>query len=94
MHAVQYYGPFRGTHCRVVAACLQIGDASASQSPLSFGGFGSMLRHLRRLTDGCDAALQQDRLSKQDLKLLQVRALLPPETKLTITCLKIISYKG
>lgn len=27
---------------------LQVGDASACQSPLSFGGFGSMLRHIPR----------------------------------------------
>lgn len=53
-------------------ACLQIGDASASASPLSFGGFGSMLRHLGRLTGGLDAALTQDSLSKQKLQLLQV----------------------
>lgn len=31
-----------------------------------------MLRHLRRLTEGLDAALQQDRLSRQALKLVQV----------------------
>jgi lycopene cyclase CruP len=51
----------------------QVGDASASQSPLSFGGFGNMLRHLQRLSTGLDAALQQDRLSKQALRLLQAR---------------------
>ncbi|BDA41128.1 hypothetical protein COCOBI_01-7830 [Coccomyxa sp. Obi] len=50
---------------------LQVGDASASQSPLSFGGFGSMLRHLRRLTEGLDAALQQDQLSRKALKMIQ-----------------------
>ncbi|CAL5227327.1 g10267 [Coccomyxa viridis] len=50
---------------------IQVGDASASQSPLSFGGFGSMLRHLQRLTDGLDQALKQDRLSRNALKLLQ-----------------------
>ncbi|EIE26315.1 hypothetical protein COCSUDRAFT_11899 [Coccomyxa subellipsoidea C-169] len=50
---------------------LQVGDASSSQSPLSFGGFGSMLRHLRRLTEGLDAALQQDRLSRKALILIQ-----------------------
>ena len=51
---------------------MQVGDASASQSPLSFGGFGCMLRHLQRLTDGLDQALKQDRLARRDLKLLQV----------------------
>jgi hypothetical protein len=51
---------------------MQVGDASASQSPLSFGGFGCMLRHLQRLTDGLDQALDQDMLARGDLKLLQV----------------------
>ena len=55
-----------------VPAPEQVGDASASQSPLSFGGFGSMLRHLRRLTDGLDQALRQDMLARGNLKLLQV----------------------
>ncbi|CAK0756134.1 hypothetical protein CVIRNUC_002428 [Coccomyxa viridis] len=50
---------------------VQVGDASASQSPLSFGGFGSMLRHLRRLTDGLDQALRQNMLARGNLKLLQ-----------------------
>ena len=39
-------------------AVVQIGDASASQSPLSFGGFGNMLRHLPRLIEGTDQALR------------------------------------
>ena len=55
-----------------VPAPEQVGDASASQSPLSFGGFGSMLRHLRRLTDGLDQALRQNMLARGNLKLLQV----------------------
>ena len=55
-----------------VLAFEQVGDASASQSPLSFGGFGSMLRHLRRLTDGLDQALRQNMLARSNLKLLQV----------------------
>lgn len=37
---------------------LQIGDASGIQSPLSFGGFGAMTRHLGRLTDSISEALQ------------------------------------
>lgn len=49
----------------------QIGDAAAAQSPLSFGGFGAMLRHLPRLAAGVDDALHEDRLSKGDLGLLQ-----------------------
>lgn len=31
---------------------MQVGDASAIQSPVSFGGFGSMTRHLSRLSNG------------------------------------------
>lgn len=46
---------------------IQVGDASASQSPLSFGGFGSMLRHLKRLTNSITQALTEDRLSRADL---------------------------
>ena len=37
---------------------LQIGDASGVQSPLSFGGFGAMTRHLARLTTSVREALQ------------------------------------
>ena len=38
------------------ARVLQIGDASGIQSPLSFGGFGALTRHLPRLTRAlCDA---------------------------------------
>ena len=50
----------------------QIGDASASASPLSFGGFGSMIRHLERLVDGLDEALSSNSLSVSKLQLLQV----------------------
>jgi lycopene cyclase CruP len=50
---------------------LPIGDSSSSQSPLSFGGFGALLRHLQRLTTGIDAALKSDVLDKSALALLQ-----------------------
>jgi lycopene cyclase CruP len=46
-------GPLRPRFPRV----LQVGDAAAGQSPLSFGGFGSLLRHLPRLTRGIPLAL-------------------------------------
>ena len=49
----------------------QVGDASACQSPISFGGFGSMLRHLPRLTDGISETLAIDRLDRSALALLQ-----------------------
>lgn len=48
-----------------------MGDSSGSQSPLSFGGFGSMVRHLSRLTQGITEALITDSLDKNSLNLLQ-----------------------
>jgi lycopene cyclase CruP len=50
---------------------LLVGDSSGSQSPVSFGGFGSMIRHLARLTDGIKMAIDADALSDRDLQLLQ-----------------------
>ncbi|OKH29169.1 FAD-dependent oxidoreductase [Chroogloeocystis siderophila] len=50
---------------------LPIGDSSSSQSPVSFGGFGAMIRHLQRLTFGIHEALSCDSLSVQALALLQ-----------------------
>ena len=38
---------------------LQVGDASGIQSPLSFGGFGSLTRHLERVTGGIHDALRE-----------------------------------
>ncbi|MGK7910020.1 MAG: FAD-dependent oxidoreductase [Synechococcus sp.] len=61
---------------------LPIGDSSSSQSPLSFGGFGAMLRHLSRLTAGIDEALNADALTKSDLNLLQ-----PYQPNLAVTWL-------
>ncbi len=42
---------------------LALGDSSGAQSPLSFGGFGAMMRHLDRLTIAIRAALRSDRLN-------------------------------
>lgn len=61
---------------------LPIGDSSGNQSPLSFGGFGAMVRHLKRLTSGIHEALQTDRLSSQALALLQ-----PYQPNLSVTWL-------
>jgi lycopene cyclase CruP len=61
---------------------LPIGDSSGSQSPLSFGGFGAMIRHLKRLTNGIHAALETDRLDRHSLSLLQ-----PYQPSLTVTWL-------
>eukprot|EP00879_Flechtneria_rotunda_P025809 GHRR01027456.1.p1 GENE.GHRR01027456.1~~GHRR01027456.1.p1 ORF type:complete len:257 (+),score=91.59 GHRR01027456.1:84-854(+) len=49
---------------------LQIGDASGIQSPLSFGGFGALTRHLARLTSAVHDALSADALSASDLALV------------------------
>ena len=49
---------------------LSIGDASAAQSPISFGGFCCMLRHLPRLRRGVDLALRADTLDRASLSSL------------------------
>lgn len=46
---------------------LPVGDASGIQSPLSFGGFGALTRHLERITNAVDEALVNDFLQKEDL---------------------------
>ncbi|HBL12410.1 MAG TPA: FAD-dependent oxidoreductase [Cyanobacteria bacterium UBA11162] len=50
---------------------LPVGDSSGGQSPVSFGGFGSMVRNLERLTQGIDDALKGDFLRRNALKQLQ-----------------------
>ena len=59
--------PLRLTWNRI----LPIGDSSGGQSPVSFGGFGAMVRHLERLTFGIEEALKVDILTAKDLSLLQ-----------------------
>lgn len=54
-------------HDRVLA----IGDAAALQSPLSFTGFGSLIRNAPRLTDLLDTALRHDLLTSQDLRRIR-----------------------
>ncbi|MEH2435893.1 MAG: FAD-dependent oxidoreductase [Nostoc sp.] len=61
---------------------LPAGDSSGSQSPLSFGGFGAMVRHLKRLTYGIYDALETEQLSAKALALLQ-----PYQPSLTVTWL-------
>ncbi|MDY7020464.1 MAG: FAD-dependent oxidoreductase [Cyanobacteriota bacterium] len=61
---------------------LPIGDSSASQSPLSFGGFGSMVRHLQRLTVGIEETLKTECLDQNSLTLLQ-----PYQPSLSVTWL-------
>mmetsp|Transcript_93981 Transcript_93981/g.166343 ORF Transcript_93981/g.166343 Transcript_93981/m.166343 type:complete len:701 (-) Transcript_93981:20-2122(-) len=49
---------------------LQVGDASGIQSPLSFGGFGAITRHIGRLTNAIKSALDADALSSNSLSLI------------------------
>lgn len=49
---------------------MQVGDASGIQSPLSFGGFGALTRHLSRLRCAITEALQVTFMS--DILLLVV----------------------
>ncbi|XP_031489938.1 uncharacterized protein LOC116257383 isoform X5 [Nymphaea colorata] len=49
---------------------LQVGDASGIQSPVSFGGFGSITRNLNRLASGIYEALDGDFLDEASLSLL------------------------
>jgi hypothetical protein len=46
---------------------LAVGDASGIQSPLSFGGFGALSRHLGRISGAVSDALEHDCLSKEEL---------------------------
>ena len=46
---------------------LPVGDASGIQSPLSFGGFGALTRHLDRINTAVDEALTHDLLHKDYL---------------------------
>jgi len=61
---------------------LPVGDSSGNQSPLSFGGFGAMVRHLQRLTLGIEEALKTDQLSAKSLAILQ-----PYQPSLSVTWL-------
>jgi lycopene cyclase CruP len=64
------------------ARTLAVGDSSGCQSPLSFGGFGATLRHLRRLNNGVHDTLTADALSKSDLASIQ-----PYQPNLSVTWL-------
>jgi flavin-dependent dehydrogenase len=46
---------------------LAVGDASGIQSPLSFGGFGALTRHLGRISGAIAEAVENNTLHKDDL---------------------------
>ena len=59
-----------GTGCtRVVSddRIVMIGDAASLASPLTFCGFGSMVRNLGRVTEGLERAMQEGRMGRKDL---------------------------
>lgn len=72
-HVKPVYGfiPSRHTQRRTavlpLARVLQLGDAAAQQSPLTFTGFGSHLRNLDRTTSLLDYALRRDLLDPRSL---------------------------
>lgn len=49
---------------------IQIGDASGLQSPLSFGGFTALARHIGRLSNAITDAVQSDCLDRFNLKFI------------------------
>jgi hypothetical protein len=49
---------------------LAVGDASGIQSPLSFGGFGSLTRHIERIIGALDEALKDDLLGAEYLSMI------------------------
>lgn len=67
-----FFPAFKQSPLRVPwSRILPVGDSSGMQSPVSFGGFGAMIRHLSRLTEGITEALNANALSRTDLALLQ-----------------------
>eukprot|EP00596_Hydrurales_sp_CCMP1899_P000466 CAMPEP_0119049718 /NCGR_PEP_ID=MMETSP1177-20130426/66016_1 /TAXON_ID=2985 /ORGANISM="Ochromonas sp, Strain CCMP1899" /LENGTH=553 /DNA_ID=CAMNT_0007027271 /DNA_START=134 /DNA_END=1795 /DNA_ORIENTATION=+ len=58
--------PLQTTFSRVLA----VGDASGVQSPLSFGGFGSLTRHIERIITSLDDSLTGDLISAEHLALI------------------------
>eukprot|EP00898_Chlorokybus_atmophyticus_P001090 jgi/Chlat1/1982/Chrsp158S00127 len=63
-----FFGTYRSSPLRPnFDRVIQAGDASGIQSPLSFGGFGALARHLSRLTNGISDALEANIRAKGDL---------------------------
>ncbi len=56
---------------------LSLGDAAAFQSPLTFCGFGSYVRNLRRITTLLSQALKSNNLSAQDLDRIRASEAVP-----------------
>ncbi len=56
---------------------LSLGDAAAFQSPLTFCGFGSYVRNLRRITTLLNVALETDCVSAADLNSIRASEAVP-----------------
>ncbi len=56
---------------------LSLGDAAAFQSPLTFCGFGSYVRNLRRITTLLNIALKTNCLKAQDLNSIRASEAVP-----------------
>ncbi|KAL3775716.1 hypothetical protein ACHAW5_003231 [Stephanodiscus triporus] len=63
-----YFPTYRDSPLRpMFSRVLAVGDASGIQSPLSFGGFGALTRHLGRVGGAISEALDSGCLHKDDL---------------------------
>ena len=49
---------------------MHVGDAGGLQSPLSFGGFGAITRHIGRLTAAVEGAVAADALTRDSLQMI------------------------
>jgi lycopene cyclase CruA len=71
VHLRPVYGYIPARHGRrgrtAARGVVCLGDAAAGQSPLTFCGFGSFVRHLPGTRAALDAALRADRLEARDL---------------------------
>lgn len=71
IHLRPVYGYIPARHGRrgrtATRGVLCLGDAAAGQSPLTFCGFGSFVRHLPPTRAALSAALRADRLAARDL---------------------------
>jgi lycopene cyclase CruA len=73
-HVKPVYGYIPGRHsvhmqeAPLLTGVLPVGDAAAQQSPLTFCGFGSHIRNLRRTTGLLDTALRRDLLAPDQLR--------------------------
>lgn len=78
---------------RVIAddRILMLGDAATLGSPLTFCGFGSMVRNIGRLTEGLERALVEDRLSSERLCAISAYE---PNVAAMANLMKYMCYDG